>query len=221
MSLEAELLAVDGVAQAEVDLESDGPIGLRITIVPGADSSRVAQQVSEVLANRGLSSSVTPIADAAGYRRTIVAGEEDVAPKPASAPPTDGVEAQPGAPEPKPSPRAPQRALEVATAAISESANGVELALRMSDGRRVSRRTRANPEAVAQGVVTALTDLVGGLVEPVSVVECQRRIVQDATIVTIVVTENGRIGVASAQEHGTSILSVAKAAWKAIEDLGG
>lgn len=219
MSLEAELLAVDGVAQAEVDLESDGPIGLRITIVPGADSAQVAQQVSEVLANRGLSSSVTPIAEASGYRRTIVAGEEQGAPKPDPAPRPDAAHIQPGTPDAKRSPRVQHQAIEVATAAVSESAKGVELALRMSDGRRVSRRTRANPEAVAQGVVTALADLIGGLVEPVSLVECQRRKVQDATIVTVVVTENGRMGVASAQEHGTSILSVAKAAWKAIQDL--
>lgn len=273
MSLEAELLAVDGVAQAEVDLESDGPIGLKITIVSGADSALVAQQVSEVLANRGLSSSVTPIAQASGYRGTIVAGEasnERISPlrtpsrKPSSessdTPETNerrstrdteaGVHSSdPADPWPideqrstiqasdsvvsgdssqaeDPAPTVAEsraigssKAMEVATAAISENAKGVELALRMADGRRVSRRTRPTPEAVAQGVVTALTDLVDGLVEPVSLVDFERRVVDAVTVVTVVVSENSRVGVGSAKEHGTEILSVAKAAWKAISDL--
>lgn len=226
MSLEAELLAVDGVAEAEVDLESDGPIGLKISIVPGADSATVAQQVSEVLANRGLSSSVTPIAQAAGYRGTIVAGEAAVERVPTEARSEDVPDPSPIQPTPAATVKtevvqvaAPSR-VEVSTAAISESAKGVELALRMSDGRRVTRRTRPNPEAVSQGVVTALTDLVEGITEPVSLVDLERKNVDGTIVVTIVISENGRVGVGSAKEHATEILAVAKAAWKAIGDLG-
>ena len=41
MSLEAELRLVEGVADARVDLEADGPIGLKIAVAPGSAEKRI------------------------------------------------------------------------------------------------------------------------------------------------------------------------------------
>ena len=40
VSLEAELKLVEGVADAQVNLEADGPIGLKIAVVPGSEEKR-------------------------------------------------------------------------------------------------------------------------------------------------------------------------------------
>lgn len=250
MSLEAELLSVEGVAEAKVDLQTAGPIGLKISILPGADSDMIAQHVSAVLASRGLRSTVAPLLSQDDGPSTIVAGQEhsqrpsdeeptlrlSIPRRPEARPPNSrgdlGDRGSVGSSETEKA-RSPLRpatdvpstddkvrapGVTVATAAVSESAKGVELALRMSDGRRVTRRTLANPRSVAQGVVNALASLLDDTEDPVLLLDLDRKSVEGTVVVTVVVKANGAIGVGSAKEFATEILSVARAAWKALAD---
>jgi len=252
VSLEAELLSVEGVAGAKVDLDTSGPVGLKITVLPGADSELIAQHVSAVLASRGLSSTLgsqqqadAPSPIIAGDESPDERGDEEPAPHlsiphlpetrtkdPREGPRNREMVPEKHAADPEPPIRAaadrgtgvPDPVLtaprvRVATAAISESAKGVELALRMSDGRRVTRRTQAEPRSVAQGVVNALASLLDQSEDPVLLLDLDRKSVEGTVVVTVVVRANGEVGVGSAKEFATEILAVARATWRALGDL--
>ena len=58
-SLREALLALPGVAEADVDETSGAPSGVRVTLAPEADGGVVGAEVQRVLATHGLRSRIT------------------------------------------------------------------------------------------------------------------------------------------------------------------
>ena len=57
-SLRDELLAVPGVAEAEVDESGTNPSGVRVRLAPEADAQAVGIEVQRILASHGMRSRV-------------------------------------------------------------------------------------------------------------------------------------------------------------------
>lgn len=59
VNLREQLLAIDGIAAADLDGNHDNPAGVRVRLAPGADADSVGREVQRVLAEHGMRSHMT------------------------------------------------------------------------------------------------------------------------------------------------------------------
>jgi hypothetical protein len=194
-SLREELLALPGVAEAEVDGGDAAPAGVRIRLAADADAAAVGTEVQRVLAARGV--------------RSRLGGEE-----PPAAPPGP---AAPGRSEDAPVAK-PGTARTLESVSVEESAAALQVTVVDSAGRRVVRSASAVDEP---GLVAAVIAAVGMLLEGAepSVLSVEWATVGDARVVTVVLQ-----GAGGQREAGAGLVraslgyAVARAAWSALTD---
>lgn len=153
MNLREELLALDGIAAAELDGDHTTPSGVRVRLAPGADPDAVGRDVQRILAAHGMRSHMTD-AEPMGDSLT----EEPVEPAAVAAPvepavvaaPVEAPVEQPPAEEPLPVTEArPPVAVSTSTGDLPPPPPG---ALRAAVGAEVVRMpgVAADPVPVAE-----------------------------------------------------------------------
>lgn len=200
MTLESDLLRVEGVRNASVTVEPDGPLGIRIEVDDRADRDDVAQAVRAVLEARGLSAAFASAKESSGAR------------------PSQAASAVTSSPPVRERPPAPDRhRIGLGSVAIAESDRGVELAVRMVDGRRATRRCAGRDHAVWQCLAEMLYDL-GDRATARPYVQAVDWLTVDGTpIVTVVVdVGDGHRRIGAAPVRATRGLAVGKAIWSAL-----
>ncbi|MBS1195971.1 MAG: hypothetical protein H6R33_691, partial [Actinobacteria bacterium] len=166
-SLREQLLALPGVAEAEVDGGDAAPAGVRIRLATDADAAAVGAEVQRVLAARGVRSRL---------------GREEPPAAPAAPSVPDRAEdapiAKPGA----------ARALEWVS--VEERAGALQVTVVDSGGRRVVRSATVVDEP---GLVAAVIAAVGMLLEGAEpgVLSVEWATVADTRVVTVVLQGAG------------------------------
>ncbi|MBT8211878.1 MAG: hypothetical protein KJN71_01900 [Acidimicrobiia bacterium] len=205
MSLREELLAIDGVIDAQVD-DAARPGGVKVRLDTGANADTVGSMVQEVLASHGLRSRVGP--------RHV---EPEAPPPPPGAPasvvslPSRGMVAG----------SVPVSLESVADAAleavsVSEHSSGRLVTATAVDGRTASRPAGDGDDGLAVAVVTAVADLAAAGAAPPRLVGVEDLEV-DGTAVVVVV-----LAVASGMQAGAAVVAGARsralglAAWNAL-----
>ena len=198
-SLREQLLALPGVAEAEVDGDDTALLGVRIRLAPGVDAEAVGAEVQRVLAERGVHSRL---------------GEEEKPPPPG--PLFDPEAPEPAAPEPPAAPVAPP-GNSLHSVLVEESSDGLEATVVGSDGRRVARSGEATEEGLVAAVIAAAGVLVTGA-EP-QVLSVEWASVEGSRAVTMVLeAAGGRRGAGAALVRASRAYAVARAAWSALSD---
>ena len=229
-SLRDELMALPGVADAEVDAEGGAPSGVRVRLLPEADAQRVGAEVKRVLASHGMSSQVA----AGGERLAPVVGLHSapatIAEQPPIAEPPRADEPSPtrgsgvaGTRVPAPEPVRPHEPVEMASRRLAlaslsydESPAGVIVTAVADDGQRFSRRAAApTDEAVSAAVVAAVGALAEG--RPQRLVWVSAAMVDGSEVVTVVVEKSDGTRVAGAAiVRAAKAYAVARAAYAAL-----
>lgn len=214
-ALRDELLAVPGIAEAEVAGDS-GVAGVRVQLELGADPEEVGAAVRRILSEHGM---------------RPVSGEEPAAVAPGPPPP-------PGAPgsvvsfplvgereKRGPAPMGVRSAPLPAVAprldrvAIEEGPSGIELRVVASDGRSAIRMLQSGSSGLDGAVVSASGEL---LHRPgASLVSVHEQQIEGETVVTVVVavSDGARVAGAALQRGGRPY-AVARATWLALESVG-
>lgn len=180
-ALRAELMAVPGVASAEVDVgETDNPAGVRVRLTPDADARRVGADVQRVLATHGMRSRFSePDTAPAVPASPPPIPAPDTPPPPVEAPPV--AEAPPAPEMPPPAPVAPvvpmapvpdppeeappQRVIAggLQSVAVEERADGLGVIVTLDDGRtgstRLAEREGSSLDAAVITAVAAAVDM--------------------------------------------------------------
>ena len=195
-SLREQLLALPGVAEAEVDGDDGAPLGVRIRLASEADAESVGGEVQRVLAARGM-------------RSRVGAGDE-----PPPLPPLFGPAGQESAAPPVSAAR-PGNSLK--SVLVEESSSGLQVTVVGSDGRRAARNAEASEEGLVAAVIAAAGMLVAGA-EP-RVLSVEWASVDGSRAVTMVLEgTGGRRGAGAALVRGSRAYAVARAAWSALSD---
>lgn len=204
MTLEDDLLAVDGVTSVVVSIADSGPFGIQLEVGLDADRSAVIQQIGRVLDDRGLDAAFVPTAS----RIDVVASP---GPAGADSPQTGD---QPGPDRHRE--RTASVARGVATVATSENSQGVELAVRLVDGSKGTKRCPADEDTVWRALGELLYELAdqGGPRPLVETVEWLNVGGVSTVVVVVMAGDHRRLG--AAQVKATRPLAVARAVWVAL-----
>lgn len=195
-SLREQLLALPGVAEAEVDGDDGAPLGVRIRLSSEADAESVGGEVQRVLAARGM-------------RSRVGAGDE-----PPPLPPLFGPAGQESVAPPVSAAR-PGNSLK--SVLVEESSSGLQVTVVGSDGRRAARNAEVSEEGLVAAVIAAAGMLVAGA-EP-RVLSVEWASVDGSRAVTMVLEgTGGRRGAGAALVRGSRAYAVARAAWSALSD---
>jgi hypothetical protein len=223
--LREELLALPGVADAEVDEAGDTPSGVRVKLSPDADAGRVGVEVQRILAAHGLRSRLSGDGeDAAAEEETpgVITGLPDVDEE---APPAffgDDADVPPPAP-PRigavgaGTPPAAGAAVTLASVRIEETREGISATAAASDGRTVTERGAATTAAMDEAVVAAVGTLADGI--PPVILHSEHRTIDGTEVVTVVVEwGDGRRGAGAALVRASRAYAVGRATWAALEE---
>lgn len=222
-SLRDELLALDGVAEAEVDDSAHSPSGVRVRLEPDADARLVGIEVQRVLAAHGLRSKITGDDDDSDQPQPPPpvgeeAGADPFAPPPIPPPPLTPppTAPPPEAGKPPVAPTAPRRYSGLGSIAVEESAEGVAVIATAADGRTSTQRSAPSEEGMAEAVVLAVAVLAGaGDIRVVSVTPAPAN---GSEVVTVVVAyEDGSKSAGAAVVDATRAWAVGRAAWSAMQ----
>ncbi len=228
-SLREALLAIPGVAEADIDETSGSPSGVRVTLAPDADGRVVGVEVQRVLATHGLRSRITPgdePAPPASPAGNGAAGDDMVfvPPPPPEAPPPSPVstasdEVATGAEieaEAIPGPAAPPPAgFDLASISISETADAVAVTATATDGKSHTVEGVASEE----GLLGAVTEAVGALAvgDPPTIVSVDAVRTAGSEIVTVVLEDpDGRRSAGAAVVVADRAFAAARATVAAI-----
>lgn len=235
-SLRDELMALPGVADAEVDESEEAPSGVRVRLEPDADARAVGAEVQRVLADHGMRSRITAGAGGEPLEAEAVPPPL-VPPPPTEPPPVPSVAepevpaqpeepARPGAPDavvppvavaapyqPRPGAAEPR----LASVTMTESGEAVEVVATGSDGGTVSRSAPATLEAMAEAAVDAVGTLAEG--ETLGIVKIDMSEADGSQVVTVVVERvDGSRAAGAALVRVGHAYAVARAAWAALHD---
>jgi hypothetical protein len=224
-SLRDELLALPGVADAEVDESGDSPSGVRVKLAADADARRVGVEVQRILASHGLRSRVS----------------DDEAPEPPEEPPPAPIiglpslvseaapsffddEAAPTPPPPSTPPPLPEgteegeslaTAGELASVRLEETRDGIIVTAVGSDGRTLTERGVATAESMIGAVVVAVGTLADG--RPPKLLAVERTRADGSEVVTVVVERaDGWRGAGAAMVRASWAYAVGRATWSAL-----
>lgn len=228
-TLRDELLAVAGVAEAEVDaVDSDAPAGVRVRLAPDADADAVGEAVQQILAAHGMRSRLAD-GDGAASGAGALTGRAPPSPPPPTAsraaePATPAVE-QDAAGTAMPSEAVPPAAIDEAEPAppgtrlgslrLDETADGVTVTATTTDGRSITQRAAPTEPGAHDAVVAAVGSLAGG--SPPALVGIERGTVQGSEVITVVLerTDGSRVA-GAAVVRATRAFAVAAATWAAL-----
>ena len=198
--LQNELLAVPGVAGAEVDSEQ-GVAGVRVQLSDDADAEAVGTAVRRILSEHGM---------------------RPVSPEPDSG--TDGPPPPPGAPgsvvafplvgKPKGADAEVVREPVIEGVAVEETPEGVSVSIRSTDGRRVSKLLESGIAGMDEAVVSAVSELLGR--SDARFVGASEEILGDTSVATVVVEVEGSPVAGAAVQLGGRAFAVAAATWEAL-----
>ena len=204
-ALQDELLAVPGIAGAEV--ESDhGVAGVRVQLATGADADAVGLAVRRILAHHGMRSAST------GDEQS-----QDGPPPPPGAPgsvvsfPLVGEHAEPVAMMATAEETAPR----LESVAVEETPDGVSVSVRSSDGRRSVRVVEPGLAGMDAAVVAAVAELAGEV--DVSLIGLAESVLGDQIVITVLVgLGETRHASGAAVQQGGRAYAIAKAVWVAV-----
>jgi hypothetical protein len=207
--LHDELVAIEGVTDAEVEIVDDGPPAVRLRVGPGADRRRVGELVQEILANHGLKSRVAP---------------ERTSPEPLAAPsppigglPGDAPGAAAGRDTTAQQPAALLRRL-VALGVVEERTR-VVVNVRDDQGRSAQAVGTTGRRALRDAVVVAVHDLVGRSGAAPSVVAILHAKEGERNIITVVLDVGGTEMVVGSAFVGVGWeFAFGRAVWAALTD---
>lgn len=208
--LHDELIAIDGVAQAQVEIVDDGSPSVRLQVEPGADRRQVGELVQQILAKHGLKSRLAP---------------EQVSTEPVSAPESP-VNASVPKVETEPASRplvAPgsedvmHQLRRLRSVAVEEDRSSVVVTVR--DDRGGSARAVGQPgrAALRDAVATAVFELIGEGGAPPSIVAIHRASEGDRQMITVVLDRGaGNLAVGSAFVSVGWEYAFGRAIWAAL-----
>jgi hypothetical protein len=204
-ALRDELLAVPGIAGAEVDADQ-GVAGVRVQLAVGADADAVGAAVRRILTQHGMRPIVPDQVDqeaggpppppgAAGSVVTFpLIGDHE---------PTD-VSAEPG----------------LEGVSVEETPDGVAVAVRTADGRIAVRQLETGIQGMDDGVVAAVAETLA--VPNAELVGAADTTMGERTVITVLIDIGGDGTVAGAAvQSGGRAFAVARAAWAALEPVRG
>ena len=235
--MRAELLAIEGIASAELEGSDEAPLGVRVQLTAGADPHSVGIEVQRVLASHGMRShhATGPGAgddvDSEASRSTA---DSSISTEAVGQPDQQGPPPPPGAGVGGTAAVLPMRAVtseetirevtvesapstresvELDSVAVEESRTGISVRVTVG-GSTATRQVGASPDAMDAAIVGALAELAGIEAE---LVAAQRGEAAGATIVTVLldVAGTGR-QVGSAVVAAGDAYAVAQAAWRAL-----
>lgn len=206
-ALQEELLAVPGIAGAEVESE-EGVAGVRVQLAEGADAETVGAEVRRILAQHGM----RPFPDDPGEH-----GVEGPPPPPGA---PGSVVSFPLVGEHARSDESvvPDVVAEATLegVAVEETPDGMSVLVRLSDGRRAER---ALDDAGAIGLDEAILGAVAELwdQEQVSLVQVSEAKLGEHTVVTVLIAAEGRELTGATIQRGGRAYAVARASWIALD----
>lgn len=211
-SLRAELMAIDGIAAAELEGNEEAPLGVRVQLAAGADAETVGVAVEQVLANHGMRSQ-RPGAEPAT--------EVQVSDRPGAGPPPPPGAAGEAAILPirgalgtsVETVVAPPVAPQLESVAVEESRAGTSVRVSVG-GRVVSRQVGSASDGRDAAIVAAVAEALEAEADLLAV---QRSEAGEARIVIALLEMSGnkqRVG--SAVVTGGEAYALAHAAWKAL-----
>jgi hypothetical protein len=194
-SLREQLLALPGVAEAEVDGDDTAPAGVRIRLAPEAQAEMVGREVQRVLTTWGVRSRLGGEAAAAVPPLFEPAAEKEAAPPPAAASPGGRLQ----------------------SVILEEGPAGVQVTVVGSDGRRATGRGEASEEGLESAIIAAVGRLAEG--EEPRVLSVEWVEVDGSRVVTVVLEgAGGRRGAGAAVVRASRSYAVGRAAWTALTD---
>jgi hypothetical protein len=238
-SLREELMALPGIADAEVDAEDGSPSGVRVRLRPDADPQKIGAMVQRVLASHGMRSRVAGDHGDLAPVVSLPFAPIAIPPRPEAPPPTPEALA-PARPDAEP-PRAEEIRREpptsvdrptsddphpttgqaggrrtLAALAYEEAADGVTVTAVAEDGQRFSRRAAATTDdAVGAAIVAAVGALAEG--KPQRMLWMSAATVEGSEVVTVVVEKTDGTRVAGAAiVRAAKAYAVARAAFVAL-----
>ncbi len=234
-TIREELLAVAGVAEAEVDLTDGVPSGVRLRLNPDADPAAIGERVQTILSAHGIRARVgvpewPPAPDRSGPppppgapggvvslagfeaagRRGPVEVELDEAQRSHAGPEPAGP-VGPGTPAPLLYGRG------LAGVSVEETREGVVVTVSSTDGHRQARRGRWSEGGLNETVVAAVAALAGEESMPVLRGVQQVTVAGTATVVVVLERLGGRSVVAGAAVVEAGVpFALARAVWAAL-----
>ncbi|HSG78851.1 MAG TPA: hypothetical protein VLD62_04655 [Acidimicrobiia bacterium] len=222
-SLRDELLAVPGVAEAEVDESGTNPSGVRVRLAPEADAQAVGIEVQRILASHGMRSRVNDehAASANGDGTAPVVALPTVAtipPMPSSAPPLPEAMAFVG-PDPADEPvhEGPAAAPDATLAGlrVDESLEGIVVTAMASDGRSFTEQSDLSESGMYDAVVSVVGALADGRAP--TVLDVERRVVDGTEVVSVILERaDGTRFAGSAVVRVGRAFAAARATWSAL-----
>ncbi len=220
-ALRDELLAVAGVADAEVDGPEDTPSGVRVRLAPEADPEIVGQAVQRILSSHGVRSRVgPPFVEATGPPPPPGAPGEVVAMADFESSEVRR-RGRPGNDENTEAPRAVLlspvvTAVTLEALAVQETKDGVLVTAAASDGRQATRRARWTGGGLDEAVIAAVAELAGEEAPPL-VIGVQQGEIDETQIVSVLLERgDGRRVVGAAIVEAGAPFALARAAWVAL-----
>ncbi|NNK92441.1 MAG: hypothetical protein HKO87_08405 [Acidimicrobiia bacterium] len=205
MSLREELLAIDGVIDAQVD-DSDRPGGVKVRLGSGADADTVGSRVQQVLASHGLKSRVGP--------RHV---EPGTPPPPPGAPaPVVSLPARGEVTASGPVTLEAVGSAGLDSVSVSEHASGLLVTVTAEDGRVSSRPAASGDEGIADAVVAAVADLIAPGGPPPRLVAIDDVAMADTTVVVVVLSTAAGLVSGSAVASPARSRAIGLAAWSAL-----
>lgn len=204
-ALESELLAVPGIAGAEVESDS-GVAGVRVQLATGADAELVGAEVRRILAEHGMRSAAVE-GDEQGYGPPPPPG----APGSVVSFPLIGAHALPQPTGDNAGLAAPR----LESVAVEETLQGITVSVRSSDGRRAQRIPEQGMSGMDEAVVAAVAELADA--DDVSLVGINEAELGGHVVATVLISVGtSRHASGAAVQQGGRAYAVARATWVAL-----
>ncbi len=242
MTLREQLLAIEGIATADLDGDHENPAGVRVRLAPGADADAVGREVQRVLAEHGMRSHMTEttprepaarrqqpdeasVPDEAGDEPRVEAAAttSETPPPPPGALKAVGGEVvhMPGVilepdpvDEPVPGPGTPDR---IAAVAVEETRTGVRVRVSTELGRQMDRSVSGSGPMVDVAIVEAVGALLAS--PPPEVIAVNDHLLDGSDVVLVLVEHaDGTRSAGSAVVGIGRPFAVGLAAWRAVSE---
>jgi hypothetical protein len=202
--LRDELIAIDGVAQARVEIVDDGSPSVQLQVEPGADRLAVGTLVQQILAKHGLKSRLAP---ESSNSNTQLFTADDLKPLPEEAAPVE--ESNPGPVE--------GSIRRLVSVAVEEERRRVVVTVRDDRGRSASAIGRPGRSALRDAVASAVFELIGEGGAPPSIVAIHRATEGSRQLITVVIDRGaGDLSVGSAIVAVGWEYAFGRAVWAAL-----
>lgn len=205
-ALQAELLAVPGIAGAEVE-DDGGVAGVRVQLAEGADADAVGAAVRRILIAHGMRPAAAAAEESEGYGPPPPPG----APGSVVSFPLVGEHARAeAATQPAVSP-----ALELESVAVEETPSGVSVLVRSTGGARATRSLGPTGSGMDEAVADSVAELVGQ--SGTSFLGAAESEIGGYQIITVLLGKGDERLSGSAVQRGGRAYATARAVWAALD----